>query len=173
MTDTQTHQQTSLQTPTQAPTTHRKFFTSVIAAPADAIFDLITDPARLPRWNRAITDVVDAPDLLSVGSAWRVRFRTFGHTWISRSEVAVLDSSTGRFAYRSQTDDGNPSYADWRWHVRPDRLFPDRERAVVSVAVALHPLTFWREHLLVQMRQPLLRREIHHSLIALEAALHD
>src|SRR2546421_11950922 len=38
-------------------------------------------------------------------------------TWVSESQVSAIDPATGRFAYRSQSDDGNPSYVDWEWHV--------------------------------------------------------
>jgi uncharacterized protein YndB with AHSA1/START domain len=143
---------------------HRERVSRAIPATPDAVFSLITDPARLPSWNAAITEVVDAPDTMEVGSVWRVRFRVFGQTWVSRSEVTELDPAAGRFGYRSQTDDGNPSYADWRWHIRPDGLWPERDRSVVTVNVALHPLTFGRKHVLVRVRRPMLGREVHHSL---------
>jgi hypothetical protein len=158
---------------TRGPTPYREFATRIVDGSSDAAFALVTDPAHLPSWNQVITNVVEAPETLVVGSAWRVQFHTFGFTWVSRSEVTDLDATTGWFAYRSQTDDGNPSYAEWQWRIRPDRLSTSRDRSVVTVGVALHPLTFWRAHLLMKMRRPLLRREMQRSLIALEAALGD
>jgi hypothetical protein len=149
------------------PTRHREFATGLITARPDAVFDLITDPARLPEWNDVITDVVDAPAKLEVGSVWRVRFRVLGQTWVSRSQVTDINPLNGTFAYRSQTDDGNPSSAEWRWHVRPDHLSTNRDRTAVTVGVSLHPLTYWRSHLLVKVRRPLLRSEMHRSLTAL------
>ncbi len=73
-----------------------------------------------------------------------------------------MDPSEHRFAYRSQTDDGNPSYADWDW-----RIVPSSVGAEVSVSVRLVPLTFGRR-LLVHVRRPSLKREVQSSLGALE-----
>lgn len=138
----------------------------IVAAPG-AVFSLVTDPARLPEWNQAITGIVEAPRDLELGSEWKVRFHALGQSWVSKSTVSALDRTTGRFAYRSQSDDGNPSYADWEWRVEPG---PDG--SLVTVSVELNPLSFWRKHLLVRIRRPFLRREIHKSLVALDAALH-
>jgi uncharacterized protein YndB with AHSA1/START domain len=125
----------------------------VSGAPTD-VFSLVSEPSRLPEWNRAITEVVEAPARLEVGSSW-----------ISESRVTTLDSATRTFSYRSRTDDGNPCYADWEWQVEPDG-----GGAKVIVSVELHPTTFWRKHLLVRVRQPALRKEMVESLRALESA---
>jgi hypothetical protein len=77
----------------------------------------------------------------------------------------TLDPAEGHFAYRSQSDDTNPSYADWDWHVEPDS-----EGSRVTVRVDLNPATFWRKHLLVHLRRPTLRKEITESLDALGTA---
>ena len=71
----------------------------------------------------------------------------------------------GRFAYRSQTDDGNPSYADWEWHVEPDQ-----DGSKVTVTVEPNQTTSWRKYLLVRIRRPALLKEIGNSLNALGAA---
>src|SRR5579884_3313835 len=118
----------------------------IAASPAD-VFRLVTDPGRLPAWNRAITEVVEAPDHLEAGSVWKVRVHALGSSWVSRSEVAELDPAQGRFAYRSQTDDGNPSHADWQWVVRA----VGNGGSEVTVSVELVPATFWRKHLLVKL----------------------
>ena len=137
----------------------------VTAAAPETVFHLVTDPLELPSWNRAITSVVDAPPHLSIGSEWKVRMHTLGQSWVSRSRVSALDATTHRFAYRSQSDDGNPSYADWEWQV------DDGEGdATVTVTVDLNPATFWRRHLLVRIRRRSLRLEIIESLRALNAA---
>ena len=88
-----------------------------------------------------------------------------GRSWISCSEVRLINPTERRFAYRSQTDDGNPSYADWEWLIVPSSF-----GAEVTVSVALVPLTFGRR-LLVHIRQPSLRRELRTSLAALERTL--
>ena len=62
-------------------------------------------------------------------------------------EVALRDQPAGwhaekhsrRFAYRSGTDDGNPSVAHWAREVTED---PTGSR--VTVALTLRPGTFWR-----------------------------
>ncbi len=112
----------------------RESATRRIAASQADVFGLVTDPGRLPAWNRAIAEVVEAPDHLEVGSVWKVRVHALGNSWVSRSEVAELDPAQGRFAYRSQTDDGNPSHADWQWTVRPGE---DGEGSEVTVSVDL------------------------------------
>ena len=135
------------------------------AAP-DAVFRLVTDVSRLPEWNEAITEVVEAPERLDSGSVWKVRIHALGQTWVSRSRVSALDPAAGRFAYRSQSDDGNPSYADWEWHVEPHE-----SGSMVTLTVDLNPVTFWRKHLLVRIRRPSLRKEMQESLAALAAAV--
>lgn len=130
------------------------------------VFNRLTDPSRLPLWNRAITEAVEAPENLVVGSVWKVRLHVLGQSWISRSQVTILDPAGGIFGYRSQTDDGNPSYADWEWHVAAVQ-----DVSTVTVSVELRPTTFWRKHVLVRIRRPALRREMHDSLGALGAAV--
>ncbi len=141
--------------------------TTRVEAPPELLFRVIVDPARLPAWNEAITEVVEAPRLLQVGSQWKVRLHALGQSWVSKSQVAALDLVDGRFAYRSQTDDGNPSYADWEWRVTPD----GGGGSIVAVTVELHPATFWRRHLLVRVRRPALRREMNKSLNVLAAVV--
>ncbi len=135
------------------------------AAPTD-VFALLTDIARLPEWNRAIVEVTERPALLTPGAAWKVRLEALGQSWVSRSTVNSLDSAALRFTYRSQTDDGNPSFADWDWRVRSDG-----GGAKVAVVVTLHPVTFWRRYLLVHVRRPALRREMRSSVAALASAV--
>jgi len=139
--------------------------TRMSAAP-QAVFTLVTDVSRLPEWNKAITQVVEAPERLDPGSVWKVRIHALGRSWVSKSRVSLLDPATGRFAYRSQSDDGNPSYADWEWHVEPHE-----GGSTVTLTVDLNPVTFWRKHLLVRIRRPSLRKEMRESLSALAAAV--
>lgn len=147
--------------------TYRISESAHISADPDAVFAAITDPRRLPEWNRAITDVIDAPEArLRAGSIWKVSVHALGSSWVSRSEALVVDTAEGHFAYRSQSDDGNPSYATWEWHVEPSP-----EGTQVTMSVDLEPLTFWRKHLLVHLRRPALQREMRASLGALEQAI--
>jgi uncharacterized protein YndB with AHSA1/START domain len=143
-----------------------------IAAPADDVFALITTPDRLPDWNGAIVRVVDAPDQLSPRAEWVVQLSALGQSWPSRSTVVDIDPQTRHFAYRSQTDDGNPSYADWAWSIAE---VPGG--CEVTVSCALHPATFWRRVLLSRIRSwQLRRRELPASLHALASSatiVHD
>jgi hypothetical protein len=132
------------------------------------VFGYLIDVSKLPEWNQAITDVVEAPNRLAPGTTWKVGIHALGKSWVSKSQVSELDPATRRFSYRSQSDDGNPSYADWAWQVDSD----DEHGSTVSVTVDLEPMTFWRKHLLVKIRRPALRREMHASLNALNTALH-
>ena len=133
-----------------------------IGAPADQIFNLITDVARLPQWNSAITDVVHAPERLEGDAVWKVRIHAMGTSWVSRSELIRLDRTQRVFEYRSQSDDGNPSFADWTW-----RVSEDGDGALVDVDADLNPKTFWRKHLLIRLRRPGLRKEMRASLTSL------
>jgi uncharacterized protein YndB with AHSA1/START domain len=144
----------------------RESATTHIDASPEAVFRVVTDLSRLPEWNRAITDVIEAPASLEPGSVWRVRVHALTQSWVSRSQLSVLDTAASEFAYRSQSDDGNPSYADWCWHVEPDG-----DGSKVTVTVDVNPITFLRKHLLIRIRRPALRKEMQESLAALGAAV--
>ena len=94
--------------------------TTVMPVAADAVFRTLTDIARLPEWNSAMTSVIEQPQRLEVGREWLVEFHALGQTWRSRSTIEEVDTAARRFAYRSGTDDGNPSYALWTWEVADD-----------------------------------------------------
>jgi len=146
--------------------------TRFVAAPSDAVFALITTPECLPEWNGAIVRVIDAPDQLRSGAVWVVEVAALGRSWASRSTVVDVDPAARHFAYRSRTDDGNPSYADWSWQVADAP-----GGCEVTVSLALHPATFWRRVLLAKIRSSQLRRrELPASLEALvsvAAPVHD
>lgn len=145
---------------------HRGTFAAHVAKPPDRVFATIVDVARLPEWNAGISGVVEQPEHLQVGSVWKVGMRALGQSWVSRAEAREIDSTARRFSYRSQTDDGNPSFADWSWLVEPEG-----EGSRVTVTYDLNPRTFWRKHLLVKVREPALRKEIQRSLAALEGVV--
>ena len=134
-----------------------------VDAPAEPVFAVITDPCRLGAWNAIVRRTVEAPDELVPGAQWVVELGSMGQTWRSRSTVAEIDRTARRFAYRSRTDDGNPSCAEWTWTVTPSG-----SGCVVTVVADLHPATFWRRVLLVKIRaRQLRRRELPDSLRAL------
>jgi uncharacterized protein YndB with AHSA1/START domain len=137
--------------------------TQFVAARPDEVFGLITDPERLTEWNGAIVRVIDVPDELVPGAEWVVQLSALGQSWPSRSTVVDIDRHARHFAYRSQTDDGNPSYADWAWQVSDAP-----GGCKVTVSSTLHPATFWRRVLLANVRAwQLRRRELPASLRAL------
>ena len=135
--------------------------------PAESAFATITDLSRLPAWNAGITRVLDVPAELAPGQEWVVEVTALGQHWPSRSRLTALDPEARTFSYRTQTDDGNPSYADWTWTVKDAPGGCD-----VTVAWQLSPQTFWRRTLLARIRQRQLRRtEVPASLTALQAVV--
>ena len=140
----------------------RESLTARVHAAPGIVFARLIDIGRLAEWNHAITEVVEQTSQLTPGAVWKVRLHALGQSWVSKSTLVELDEVQRRFRYRSQTDDGNRSYADWEWTVQPDG-----GAAQVAVAVDLHPLTFWRRYLLVHIRRPALRNEMRASLAAL------
>jgi uncharacterized protein YndB with AHSA1/START domain len=140
--------------------------TTALGVPADTVFATITDIARLPDWNAIMTRVVEGPTHREPGAEWVVEFHALGTKWRSRSRVEEIDADARRFAYRAATDDGNPSYAIWRWEV-----VDAGGGCEVRVSWELNPVTFWRRNLLVHIRSRQLRRqEVPGSLAALAQA---
>lgn len=136
---------------------------AVVPADPDAVFAAVTDLARLPEWNARMTRAVELPARLVPGAEWVVEFEVYGRKWRSRSCLESVDAGERSFAYRTQTDDGNPSYAEWRWQVEPAD-----GGSRVSVSWTLHPRTFWRRTLLARIRaRQLARTEVPASLAAL------
>jgi hypothetical protein len=138
----------------------------IVPASPDAAFRTVTDIGGLPSWNQKMTSVIDQPTNLDAGAEWVVEFHVPGRTWRSGSTLDELDVAGRRFAYRSRTDDGNPSEARWAWEVTDD---PAGSR--VTVTWSLHPVTFWRRVLLGRIRaRQLAHTELPTSLTALAAA---
>lgn len=138
---------------------HRGRASAVITSTPDRAFSVITDIDRLPTWNRGVRKVIEQPDQLAPGAEWVVEIHALGQSWPSRSRVTEVDGEQHVFAYRSQSDDGNPSFALWRWTCADD---PGGTR--VTVEWDLNPRTFWRRWLLVRVRRPGLAREVQASL---------
>jgi uncharacterized protein YndB with AHSA1/START domain len=137
----------------------RESVSAYVDVSPERVFDRLVDVANLPGWNDAITEVVELPNAMTPGTVWKVRVSALGRSWVSKSTVEILDASNRRFAYRSQSDDGNPSYADWEWQVHTEGT-----GSKVAVTVDLHPETFWRKHLLIKVRRPSLRNEMRDSI---------
>jgi uncharacterized protein YndB with AHSA1/START domain len=143
---------------------------ATVPAPPEVVFRRITDIERLVEWNAEITHVHEAPPVVQPGEQWVVEIRAMGTHWRSRSEAVEVDAARGVFAYRSVSDDGNPSFADWRWELTP---VEGGAATRVDVHLAAHPRTFWRRHLLSNLRRPLIGRAMQHSMVMLERSLHD
>jgi Polyketide cyclase / dehydrase and lipid transport len=123
------------------------------------MFGLITDVDRLPEWNGLIQLVVEGPTEMTAGAEWVVEMRALGSRWHSRARVEEIDPDRYRFAYRAQTDDGNPSFALRTWTLSPQAGETD-----VTVTWDLHPETFWRKMLLARIRHRSLREEVRTSI---------
>ena len=138
-------------------------------ASAHDVFALVTDIDRLPEWNRIIRKVVERPVVLERDVEWVVELRAMGNTWHSRSRLLEHDHGALRFAYRSQTDDGNPSFGIWTWVIDD----ADANSTTVTVTWELHPKTFLRRVAFGRVRNRQLRKEVRASLGAIERALAD
>lgn len=132
-----------------------------VDADPQGMFAVITDVDRLAEWNDLIQEVVERPAEVEAGTEWVVRFKAMGSSWNSRSRVDEHDREALRFAYRSQSDDGNPSFARWTWQIAGDPA-----GARVTVDWELHPKTFWRRVLLARIRHRQLPREVRASIQA-------
>jgi uncharacterized protein YndB with AHSA1/START domain len=141
----------------------------IVPSPASDVFALVTDIDRLPDWNTIIVKVVERPRTLTPGAEWVVQLKAMGNRWASRSRVEECDPHRCVFAYRSCTDDGNPSYSRWRWTVESIADAGSR----VTVSWELHPQTFWRRALLARVRNRQLRHEVPKSIDALASALRE
>ena len=138
--------------------------TAFVDATPESVFDFITDISRLPQWNRTIERVVEAPASLAYGAEWVVVMHPPGlPRWNSRSRLDASDRASLRFAYRSQSDDGNPSYVQWTW-----QIVAVDGGAQVTVMWDGRPATFWRRALLAPLlRRPQLDKEVPASLAAI------
>jgi uncharacterized protein YndB with AHSA1/START domain len=142
--------------------------TAFVDATPEAVFDFLTDLAKLHEWNAAIERVVETPAALTYGSEWVVVMHPRGlPRWDSRSRLEAIDHEALRFAYRSATDDGNPSFVQWSWQV----IAVDGG-AQVTVLWDVHARTFWRRVLFApRFRRPQLAREVPASLGAVQQHL--
>jgi uncharacterized protein YndB with AHSA1/START domain len=136
-----------------------------VNAPADLVFAMVTDLARLPTWNRRMTGVVELPEDLAPGAEWVVGFRVPGKRFDSRSVVVEFDARRRRFVHRSKPVDDNPSYTVWTWEVEPEG---DGSR--ITVGWELRPLTAFRRLVVAHVRaRQIPRQDVPESLTALAA----
>ena len=141
--------------------------TTHVDAPADAVFDLLTDVSRLPEWNRAIEAVVDDPGPLTPGTEWTVTMHPPRlPRWGSISHLERIDPQELQFAYRTRNADGNPSWVDWSWTATNADDGCD-----VTVEWTCHLETLDRRFLAGPMRKRQLAREVPKSLEALARAV--
>ncbi len=82
--------------------------------------------------------------------------------WNSRSRVEEIDRDRLRFAYRTQTDDGNPTFMVWTWEIAAED-----DGARVGVRWHAHIKTLGRRLLAPRVRRPQLSREVPASLAAI------
>ncbi len=137
--------------------------TAHVDAPPDRVFDVITDPARLPEWNRRMLGVVEAPPQLAEGSEWVVRLQVLGKRFNSRSHVIELDWAVRRFVHRSKPEDDNPSFTVWSWQVEADG-----DGSFVTLEWDMRPVTLGRKYVMSPIRGWHMRRgEAAESLAAL------
>ena len=140
--------------------------TERLSVAPDELFDLISTAGRLPDWNGHIHHVVDAPSgPTREGDDWVVEMRASGARWNSRSRIEEVDRNARRFALTARTDDGNPSFARWRWE-----MTPLEDATEVTVSWQLYPKTFWRKVLFARIRHRQLKEEVRESLRAAERA---
>ena len=140
--------------------------TGHVAAGPDETFAVVTAIDRLPEWNDVIKKVTERPTAMEPSAQWCVEVRPPGFpAWISRSTVTELDRTRRRFAYRTQTDDGNPSFAQWAWQVDA----APSGGSDVTVTWDLHPETFWRRVLFSRIRSRALKKEVPASIARLGA----
>jgi uncharacterized protein YndB with AHSA1/START domain len=141
---------------------HGQASMTVEAAPGQ-VFELVTDLDRLPEWNKAIAELIDRPEVVTVGTEWTVKMKPPRMpSWGSISHVTELDPDQLRFAYETRNADGNPSSVTWRWQVEPAD-----ERARVTVSWDCYLRTADRKLLAGPMRKRQLAREVPGSLAAM------
>jgi uncharacterized protein YndB with AHSA1/START domain len=140
--------------------------TTQVPAPPDEVFAVITDVDRLSDWNRAIERTIEGASALTPGAEWVVLMHPPGlPSWRSRSRLVEIEPGA-RFAYRTNTDDDNPSFATWQW-----TLEPTDTGSQVSVSWDVYPKTIGRRLLAAPLRRRMLRRETAASLDTLRRTL--
>ena len=142
---------------------------ATVDADPDRVFAALTDIEHLPQWNRRIAKVLRTPPgPLGPGAEWCVKMVVPPATWPSKARVVTYDPDRRVFAHVSQSDDGNPSFAEWTWTVTPAGA-----GSRVRVEWVVNPKTFWRRLLFARLRDRQLPREVEASMAALAYHLAD
>src|SRR6266567_3461148 len=127
-----------------------------LTAAADAVFATLVDIDRLPEWNARVHHVIENPASPVVeGTEWVVQMRASGGRWPSRSRALVVDPAARRLEHESRSDDGNPTFALWSWHVTPVDAGSE-----LTVTWAAYPRTWGRRLLAARIRRPALIAEV-------------
>jgi len=146
---------------------HATVTVPVDAPPAD-VYDLLSDIRRLTEWNDCIEALVEEPSVFETGAQWVVRMHVPGMPrWDSRSTVQELDPRARRFVHRTQSDDGNPSFALWTWQVDDAA----NGGSAVTVTWSLNPKTRFRKVIAARIRHRQLKGEVARSLAKIPATL--
>lgn len=146
---------------------HATVTANVDASPAD-VFELLTDITRLSDWNDRIEALVERPTVFEAGAQWVVRMHVPGMPrWDSRSTVQELDPRARRFVHRTQSDDGNPSFAIWTWQVDD----AGDGASTVTATWSLNPKTRFRNLIAAPIRHRQLEKEVARSLAKMPAAI--
>ena len=150
---------------------HREFHGSATGhlpgVPCNDVFEHITNIDLLPTWNRAIEQVVESPPALTPGAEWVVVMHPSAMPrWKSRSRGVEEITPGTSFTYRSQTDDGNPSFVTWQW-----LLTPAIDGTDVTVRWDGYPQTVGRRLVGAPLRRRMLQHEAPASLESLRRVL--
>ncbi|KUG57462.1 polyketide cyclase [Serinicoccus chungangensis] len=88
-----------------------------IAAPPEAIFELIADPAQQPAWdgNDNLTEVVRGDRVRAVGDVFSMRV-TNGKV---RDNHVVAFEEGSLIAWRPASEGKDPAGHEWRWEIEP------------------------------------------------------
>ena len=74
----------------------RESLSTYVDGSPTTVLEQISDIARLPEWNSAITAVLESPARLIPGAVWKVRLHALGQTWVSTSTLSELNEAAGR-----------------------------------------------------------------------------
>ncbi|EAQ00905.1 hypothetical protein JNB_12039 [Janibacter sp. HTCC2649] len=88
-----------------------------IAAPAEAVFELIADPRRQPEWdgNDNLVEIIKGDRIRGVGEIFAMRTTKGNH----RDNLVVDFEEGRRIAWRPGNEGEAPAGHEWRWEVEP------------------------------------------------------
>jgi uncharacterized protein YndB with AHSA1/START domain len=89
----------------------------VVAAPAEAIFELVADPAQQPRWD-GNDNLAEAPSGQRVRAVGAVFTMSITQGVVRENHVVEFDEGR-RIAWRPSEPGGTPPGHLWRWELEP------------------------------------------------------